>query len=183
MPSSRFKFVVALMSALTVSTYVAEPVLVAHVPEPRKEAAAFSLATVDGSTFRLADRPNGSLVLLDFMATWCFPCREQAAELVDLRQHYSPDDLAIVSVDEEYSIAAERVLEFRLAFANISASVEAFRWYFAVDTVEGHVGLRYGVTALPTVVLIDGDGRVARTWFGAVSAASLRVAIDAEFGL
>ncbi len=181
MPSTRFKFVVALMSALTVFTYLAEPVLIAHGAEPRKPAEAFSLATIDGGAFRLADRPNGSLVLLDFMATWCFPCREQLAELGAVRQSFPAAALAIVSVDEEYSLAAARVHDFRQTFANISGSVEPSGWYFAVDTVEEHVGLRYGVSALPTVVLIDGNGAVARTWFGAVSAASLKAAIDAEF--
>ena len=180
MPSTRFKFVVALMSALTVGTYLAEPVLVVHGAEPRKAAEAFSLATIDGGVFHLADRQNGSLVLLDFMATWCFPCREQLADLSAVRQSFPPAALAIVSVDEEYSLAALRVQEFRQTFANISGSAEASRWYFAVDTVEEHVGLRYGVTALPTVVLIDGSGAVARAWFGAVSAAALKAAIDGE---
>jgi thiol-disulfide isomerase/thioredoxin len=181
-PSPRFKFVVALMSVLTVATYVAEPVLVAHGAEPRKPAEAFSLATVDNGAFSLADRPSGSLVLLDFMATWCFPCREQLSDLAAVRQAFPAAALAIVSIDEEYGLAGARVMEFRHSFANVSGSLEAARWYFAVDSVEEHVGLRYGVTALPTVVLIDGTGAVARTWYGAVSAPSLQAAIDAEFG-
>ena len=180
MPSARFKLVVAVMSVLTVATYVAEPILVPNASAARSPAPDFSLATIDGSTFRLSDRPNGSLVLLDFMATWCFPCRQQLQDLREIRAEVPPAALMIVSIDEEYSIDSASVARFRAAYGGINGSMEGSRWYFAADTVEEHVGLKYGVTALPTVVLIDADGAVARTWFGSVSSATLVQAIAAE---
>lgn len=180
MPSARFKLVVGVMSALTVAVYVGQPVLVGAAPAPRKAAEDFTLPTVDGSTFSLAAQPNGTFVVLDFMATWCFPCRQELKDLRDIRFEFSPDVLTIVSIDEEYGLDGGAVMNFRQAFGQVNSSAEGAEWYFAVDTVEQHVGIRYGVTALPTVVLIDGEGNVAKTWFGAVSSATLASAVRAE---
>jgi peroxiredoxin len=180
MPSARFKLVVALMGALTVGTYAAEPFLVASGGEPRKPAPDFTLATIDGSTFSLSLQGNGTVVLLDFMATWCFPCRDQLATLAGLRLTFPAAMLTMVSIDEEYSIEPARVAEFRETYARTGGSAEAQSWYFAADTVGEHVGLKYGVNALPTVVLIDRAGGIARTWYGAVTGATLEIAIEAE---
>ena len=180
MPSARFKGVVAAMCLLTIATFVAEPYLVSHAPAPRAAAPDFTLATIDGSVVKLSDRPPGSLALVEFMATWCFPCRQQIKDLSEVRSTFDKGEVAIISVDEEYSVAGERVAEFRSAFASISGSVEGAGWYFAVDTVEAHVGLQYGATGLPTVVLVDAEGHIAHTWFGSVSSTTLRSAISAE---
>lgn len=183
MPSLRFKVVVAVMSALTVASFLLEPFVVAHGPPERPVAAEFSLPTIDNSTFSLSARPNGSLVLVDFMATWCYPCRLQLADLREVRVEVPRALLTIVSVDEEYSIAPAAVDEFRTTFGRVAGSQEESGWFFVVDTVEEHVGLKYGVTALPTLVLVDRDGRIARTWFGGVSSTALVAAIADELGV
>jgi thiol-disulfide isomerase/thioredoxin len=179
-PSARFKLVVAAMSALTVGVYLAEPFVIARGQEARPAAADFTIATVDGSTFSLTQRPNGSLAVIDFMATWCIPCRRQLLDLAELRAEFTPAELTIVSVDEEYGIDPQRIADFRLAFANIAESREGVGWYFAVDTVEAHVGLEYRITALPAVVLVDAAGRIAATWIGGVASSTLASAIAGE---
>ncbi len=178
MPSHRFKVAVAVMSLLTVATYVAEPYVGAGTANFEKPASDFSLTTVDGSVFSLAQQGTATPVILDFMATWCIPCRQQLVELKALRAEYGPAEVVMISVDEEYGADPAAVRAFRLTYANISGSIESEGWYFALDTVEEHVGLAYGATALPTLVLIDRSGNIAKTWFGAVSAPVLRGAIE-----
>lgn len=179
MPSARFKRVVALMSLLTVATYLAEPYVVAHPTSNLKPAPEFSLATVDRSAFRLSQHNNGTPVILDFMATWCIPCREQIVQLSDLRSQFAPADLTIVSVDTEYTLAPADLITFRNQTAGVTNQTESHGWYFAIDSVEEHVALNYGATALPMLLLIDGSGKIANTWIGLKESADLQLAIEA----
>jgi cytochrome c biogenesis protein CcmG/thiol:disulfide interchange protein DsbE len=179
MPSTRFKRVVALMSLLTVATYLAEPYVVAHPTSNAKPATDFSLPTIDGAVFRLSQHNKGTPVLLDFMATWCIPCREQIVQLADLRAKLLPGELAMVSVDSEYALAPSTLDAFRNQTAGVTNRSEAQGWYFAVDTVEEHVALNYGVNALPMLVLIDGSGKVANSWIGLKESPDLQLAVEA----
>lgn len=180
MPSQRFKLVVAVMCVLTVGTYVAEPFVGAHSFVEQKPGPDFALATIDGSTFRLADPAhNGSFVLLDFMATWCPPCRETLRELAKVRVGATPDQLVIVSVDVDYTETATQLAAFRLAILGLNGSAEADGWYFAMDAPGEFVGVKYGANALPTLVLVDGAGKIVHSWVGVASAEQIESAMAA----
>jgi cytochrome c biogenesis protein CcmG, thiol:disulfide interchange protein DsbE len=179
MPSPRFKRVVALMSLLTVATYLAEPYVVGHPTTNAKPATEFALPTIDGSAFRLSEYNIGTPVLLDFMATWCIPCREQIVQLADLRAKFLPGELVMISIDSEYTLPPSTLDTFRNQTAGVTNRSEVLGWYFAVDTIEEHVALNYGVNALPMLVLIDGSGKVANTWIGLKESPDLQLAIEA----
>jgi len=178
MPSKRFKLVVAVMCVLTVGTYVAEPFVGAHSLVEQKPAPDFALATIDGTMFRLAQH-NGSLILLDFMATWCPPCRETLRELAKVRAGFAPGQVAIVSIDIDYSESAPQLAAFRLAVLGLNGSAEAEGWFFAMDSPGEFVGPKYGANALPTLVLVDGSGKVVHSWVGVASAEQIRSAMAA----
>jgi len=113
-------------------------------------APPFVVRTVDGDAFSLAEE-RGRVVLLDFMATWCVPCRRQIPEFADVHARRAGAGLVAVSIDVD-------PLEDE-------ADLRAFRdelgvpWDFALDTDGARV--LYDAVTLPKQVLVDRDGRIA----------------------
>ena len=177
MPTKRFKTVVAAMAVLTVATYVAEPFVGARSYEELRAAPSFALATIDGTTFSLADH-NRSVVLLDFMATWCPPCRETTHQLQTVRANNLAGALKIVSVDVDFTESSDLLSQFRTSVAGYNGSAEADGWYFALDTPGEYVGPKYGANALPTLVLIDTTGQIRNSWVGITQASEIQRAIE-----
>jgi len=119
-------------------------------------APDFRLQDITGETFRLSEL-RGRPVLLNFWATWCPPCIEEAPALEALHQRYG-DRLAVVGVDRLE--AAPAVLEFRDRFG--------LTYPLLLDR-DGAVGDRYGVRGLPETWLIDADGTARFHRRGAVT--------------
>lgn len=144
----------------------AEPRL---IPVSRRDPApGFALPDMDGGTATLADY-TGRVLLLNFWATWCLPCRAEMPWFVDFQTRFADDGFAVlgVSVDEGRDIVG-RFLErspvnYRIALA---------------DTVE-RLAPFGPKTVLPTTWLIDRRGRIAAEHVGLVS----REAIEAEIRL
>lgn len=178
MPSQRFKLVVAVMAVLTVATYVVEPFVGARSFEELRPAAPFALMTIDGSAFSLADH-NRSVVLLDFMATWCPPCRETTRELQAVRASNLPGAVKIVSIDVDFTETSTQLAQFRASVAGYNGSAESEGWYFALDTPGEYVGPKYGANALPTLILVDTQGNIRHSWVGITPAPEIQRAIDA----
>ncbi|HUI73757.1 MAG TPA: TlpA disulfide reductase family protein [Candidatus Acidoferrum sp.] len=98
---------------------------------------------------------RGKVVLLDFWASWCGPCREALPKLKELQSIYGGDDFIVVSVSEDDDENAWR------AFVG---NHEMF-WPQRLDA-NGGLLQRFGVNALPTYVLIGRDGSVVRRYEG-----------------
>lgn len=100
------------------------------------------------------DNWAGKVVLINFWATWCPPCREEIPELLELKKEYK-DRLEIVGISEDDD-PPESVLKFArqkgMTYPIVMATPEL------VDV--------YGVAALPTSFLIDTQGRVVQKHSG-----------------
>jgi thiol-disulfide isomerase/thioredoxin len=124
--------------------------LVGH-PEP---APDFLLAGLDGKPVSLVGA-KGKIVLLNFWATWCGPCRAETPDLVELQKKYK-DALQIIGLAVDVDDAAE-VREFADSFG--------INYPIAVAPIE--LRMQYGgITALPTSFLLDAEGRIVQKHVG-----------------
>jgi peroxiredoxin len=111
-------------------------------------APAFELAGRDGGRVALADL-EGEVVLVNFWATWCGPCREEMPHLEALYQRYSDLGFTLLGVNvEEDSSGAD---EF-LAGTPVSFPI--------LFDPENEVSRLYNVVAMPSTVLIDRAGNM-----------------------
>jgi outer membrane lipoprotein-sorting protein/peroxiredoxin len=133
-------------------------------------AADFKLKSNTGKEFSLPDL-KGKFVLLDFWATWCAPCRRDLSAVEKLHQEFHRKGLVVLGVNGGED--SETVNEFLLS-SKLS--------YPILLTPDGGVMQSYKVSAFPTVVLIDADGKIVFYHVGAGGDKALRESL-AKLGL
>ncbi|MDT5059748.1 MAG: hypothetical protein QOH63_207 [Acidobacteriota bacterium] len=132
------------------------------------EAPAISVAEwVNGRPMMLADL-RGRVVLLEFWATWCQPCREMFPKLKSLHEKFAGRGLEIIALTRFYmshpGAADSRAQELEL----IRRAVAEYDLEFRVGVMEDERAQEiYGATGLPTLFIIDRQG-LAR-WAGHVN--------------
>lgn len=131
----------------------------------RRAMPDFRMATLEGGAWRLADH-RGSIVLLNFWATWCPPCRHELPGLVRLAKTYAGRgvEVAGISMDEEADLVRGFARQHGISYP--------------VLLPRPGEALASQVTSLPTTLLLDRHGRIARTYVGAESEAVFRRDID-----
>ena len=129
-------------------------------------AAPFTLELMDGHVLELASLEN-KVVLVDFWASWCAPCRQEAPVLKHVYQEYSDQPVEFVGVDiwDRQEDAYQFVEDFEVPYPN------------GVDE-SGEIAIDYGVRGIPEKFFIGKDGRVLRKFVGPMQADALRTALD-----
>jgi peroxiredoxin len=115
---------------------------------PGSPAPDFTLATRDGGKVRLADL-KGQVVMINFWATWCGPCRQEMPLLSQLHAKYEPLGFTMLGINVEPDSAA--------AVAWLKGIEVTFP--IAFDT-QNEVAGRFGVEGMPSSVLVDRNGEV-----------------------
>lgn len=148
--------VVALGAALYLANRFWIASVVSHQARPgkitadRKHPAApdFSLKGINGESVRLADY-HGKVVMIDFWATDCGPCREEIPSFVELQDRYRNQGFAIVGISMDS--APEPVRDFYKEFKmNYVVALDSED----LDTLYG------GIIGIPTTFLVGRDGRI-----------------------
>jgi thiol-disulfide isomerase/thioredoxin len=137
----------------------------------RSGAAAppFALPRVDGQkgTVSLAAL-RGQVVVLDFWATYCPPCRLMMPVLDDLHREWSGKGVSFVGVDSDGDLSPEMLLEFLaqhpIPYPNVAD--------------DGALGASYKVRALPTLIVIGKDGAIRESFVGFTSKSTLTRALE-----
>lgn len=117
-------------------------------------APKFVATTTDGAALNFPDDFRGKTVLLDFWATWCPPCRAELPHLRQVYQTYRGRGVEIIgiSLDESGGVAPNAFRDF------LTSNGIAWRQVYS-DTAA--IATQFGIVAIPTAFLIDGDsGRV-----------------------
>jgi cytochrome c biogenesis protein CcmG, thiol:disulfide interchange protein DsbE len=127
--------------------------------------------TVQGGNAVLADL-RGSVVVVNFWATWCAPCRREQPELVQLANDYQDRGVRFLGVAERDDTAKARawVQEFHVPYPSIIDEPGAWADDFAF----------FG---LPDTYVIDRSGTIRWTVFGQTDAAQLKQLIDRVLAL
>ena len=121
----------------------------------RKAAPEFALKDADGKTVRLSDY-KGKVVLLDFWATWCGPCKIEIPWLKEFQRKFRDRGFEIIGVsmdDEGWQVVKPFVAEIGIN-------------YRVVIGDDATAQLYGGVEALPTTFVIDREGKIAAVHVG-----------------
>jgi peroxiredoxin len=121
----------------------------------RKTAPEFALKDANGQTAHLADY-KGKVVLLDFWATWCGPCKIEIPWFMEFEQQFKDRGFAVVgvSMDED-------------GWAAVKPYLMKMRLNYRILLGNDQVGTLYGgVDSLPTTFLIDRQGKIASVHIG-----------------
>jgi cytochrome c-type biogenesis protein len=135
-------------------------------------APEFELKNITGETVRLSDL-RGRVVLLNFWATWCVPCRAEIPELIEMQHALESQGLSVVgvvwndpsSVDEIKEFQKEMKLDYTILLGG--------------ESIADKFG---GIAAAPTTFIIDREGRIRQKIIGQRSRASFEASIKPLLG-
>ncbi|MCC6361414.1 MAG: TlpA family protein disulfide reductase [Phycisphaerales bacterium] len=115
-------------------------------------APDFALKDADGKEYKLADF-KGKVVLLDFWATWCGPCVRAMPTIQKLHEAYKDKPVAIIGMNTwERGNATEFVKKKGFTYLQLLKADDLAK--------------EYGISGIPTLVLIDGAGKILHTAVG-----------------
>jgi cytochrome c biogenesis protein CcmG/thiol:disulfide interchange protein DsbE len=132
----------------------------------RKQMADFSLRNLAGTDWRLSAH-RGNVVLVNFWATWCGPCREETPGLVRVAHTYAPKGLAVAGITMDDG-GMEPVRRF----------IRDYGVDYPILIPGSDFDLAGRIGGLPTTLLIDRQGRVAKTYVGRVREVVFRADVE-----
>lgn len=130
-----------------------------------RPAPGWTAPTADGTKMSLASL-RGKAVYLNFFATWCTPCNEEAPYINALQKQYASKGLQIVGVDELENAAKAR--QFSQKYGLV---------YPEVLDNDGNLAAQYNFFGLPSHVFITRSGTIASVHAGEMSKAEIDAAI------
>ena len=133
----------------------------------QEPARDFHLDLLTGEKLQLSDL-QGKLVVLNFWASWCPPCRAEMPSFEDIYREYRDKGVVFVGVavsdtDSEARAFAEKV---------------GVTYPLGLDP--GHIARTYQITAMPTTYFIDYDGHISRKLQGPANEGALRFFLDSR---
>ena len=122
------------------------------------KAKPFSFTTFNGQKLFLSQF-EGRPIVLNFWASWCFACRQEAHILETAHQKYSPRGAVFIgiAINDKREDSLQFIQKYRKTYR------------LAPDDASGSISIDYGVTAVPETFLIDGTGIIQHKQLGVVT--------------
>lgn len=137
----------------------------------RKPTPLINLRQLDGGTWKLSDH-RGQVVVINYWASWCAPCWEETPALVRLGHELGPSGLALVGVSMDEGNADHVDTRVRRFVRTLNVD-------YPVALPVPLSQMAYGMDGLPTTILVDRQGRVAKVYTGAIQERELKTDIKA----
>jgi peroxiredoxin len=140
--------------ALLVGICTLLPGRVQAAPKPGQQAPDFKVVTTSGQPVSLANY-QGRVLVMDFFATWCPPCKAAIPHLIAMNRKYGKQGLQILgqSLDD----GGERL---------VKSFISDYRINYPVALATDKVETDYGIISVPVMMVIDKKGRVAEVYRG-----------------
>jgi peroxiredoxin len=163
--------VAAAAAVIALAVWPRSPQPAVRPEQDRKAAPDFALKDSTGRTVRLSDY-RGKVVLLNFWATWCGPCKIEIPWFMEFEQKHKDQGFAVLAVamdDDGWDVVKPYLERQRINYRVVMGTPEVSELYG-------------GVESLPTTFLIDRDGRVASVHIGLVGKRDYQDDIDRLLG-
>ena len=138
----------------------------------REPTPDLTLAQLGGGEWKLADH-RGHVVVMNFWATWCEPCRDEMPAFVQVLRQTGPQGVAMVGVSMDTGPNTQAVVQ---------QFEERYRLPWPIAFPDTMLRQRSESIGLPTTVLLDKQGRRAKTYVGEVDRATLAADVAALLG-
>lgn len=126
--------------------------------QPKGSVLDIEVKGLDGRTHNLME-VNGDLILVNFWATWCRPCREEIPELIQLQNEYRDKGLSIVGISMDIGDTG-KVKEF----------AQIWKINYPIFIGNQKAVQRYGgFPGIPVSFLVDKDGNIQKAYMGSVN--------------
>jgi cytochrome c biogenesis protein CcmG/thiol:disulfide interchange protein DsbE len=154
-------FITGLLLAAFLLTF---PVAGYAIPQKGQPAPPFKVVTTSGQQVTLANY-QGKVLILDFFASWCQPCKRSIPHLMELNRKYGKRGLQILglSLDEEKDDLVDFITPLKLNYPAALADED--------------LQIEYGLRSIPTLFIISKKGIIADKYMGLTDQAKINVEI------
>ncbi len=151
---------ILMLFALGIINRSAKPVETGVAPQ-------FTIPLYGGGTFSLADQ-RGKVVVVNFWASWCIPCREEAPMLERVWKRYQDREVVFVGVDyvDTETEALKFIQEFGLTYPN-------------GPDLGTEISRRYRIQGVPETYFVNKDGTLGGNRIGVIDEATLVAKLEA----
>jgi cytochrome c biogenesis protein CcmG/thiol:disulfide interchange protein DsbE len=160
-----FLVVMVLLALVALQMRRNGPLAAAQVGAGEK-APSFTLQTFDGQTVNLADL-RGKVVLVNFWASWCIPCEQEAPALENTWRQYQDRGVVFVGVD----------------YVDTETEARGFLSHFDVTYPNGadlgtRISQAYRIRGVPETYIVDKNGMLRATFIGPITQEQIKAKID-----